>query len=286
MTSSRAANRPDGAATGEVSVTISADQVPEMAIADLVEGARHHEMWWNFALHDIRQRFRRSMLGPFWITLSMGVMVGALALVFGAIFAEEVEDFLPYLAVGLIFWNLLTTTINEGCLTFIAAEGYVRNVPMPLSVHFYRLLARNLIVWVHNMVIYAVVFAIAIHSVNPAFLLAIPGLILFTVNLAWMSLMAGILSTRFRDIPQLISNALQVVFFVTPIFWSISQFPDRPIFVLLNPAYHLLEVVRAPFLGQAPGMVSWAVAVGMALVGVWLTALLYRRAYPRIPYWV
>ena len=76
----------------------------------------------------------------------MGIMVAALGFVFSKIFNQEIIIFIPYLATGLIFWGLLTAMIQEGCTAFIACEGYICNVPMPVNVHFYRMFARNLII--------------------------------------------------------------------------------------------------------------------------------------------
>ena len=103
---------------------------------------------------------------------------------------------------------------------------------------------------------------------------------------AWMSLAVGVLSTRYRDIPQLVTNFIQVMFFLTPIFWSPLTLPNRPAFVTLNPFYHLIEIVRAPLLGDVVSSASWALCIGMAAAGLGFTAWLYRRAHARIAYWV
>ena len=169
---------------------ISADNVQAMALRDLWDGLQRPELWWIFAFHDIKQRFRRSTLGPLWLTLTMGIMIAALGFVFSQLFKQEISSFLPYLAVGLIFWGLLTSAINEGCNAFIAGEGYIRNVPMPISVHFYRSFARNLIIWAHNMVIYFLVIALFPLQWSWNMLLFFPGFALFLVNLAWMGLAA------------------------------------------------------------------------------------------------
>lgn len=265
---------------------ITADHLADEAIGDLVDGLRKHEIWTSLALHETRQRFRRSVLGPFWLTLSMGVMVGALGLVFSTLFGQDVGQTLPYIAVGLIFWGLLTSAINEGTTAFIGNEGYIRNVPLPVSVHFYRMLARNLIIWAFNMAIYFVVLIWFRIVPDWQFLLVVPGFALFIINIAWMGLAAGILSTRYRDIPQVISNVIQVIFFLTPVFWSPAVLANRPIFVEWNPLFHLLELVRAPLLGHDIAAHSWLFAFGLAVIGTPVTLFLYRRAYARIAYWV
>ncbi|MEP3196760.1 MAG: ABC transporter permease [Lentilitoribacter sp.] len=254
-------------------------------MADLFDGFVRTNLWWSFALHEIKQRFRRSIIGPFWMTLSMGIFVAALGFVMSQLFGQDVNWFIPYLATGIIFWNFFTSIVNESCTAFIAAEGHIRNVPMPISVHFYRMIARNVIVWLHNMVIYFIVFLIFQHDISWHYLNFVPGLILFLSITSFLGLILAILSTRYRDIPQMVVSVLQVIFFITPVFWSVMTFPDRPVFIHWNPIYHLLEIVRAPLLGQSPAAESWIVCIAVLFVLIPMAILLYRRAYSRIPYW-
>lgn len=256
------------------------------AYRDLWEGLRRPQVWWTFALHETRQRFKRSVLGPLWITLTMGIMVASMGLVFSTLFGQEIDKTLPHIAVGIICWGLLTGCINEGTQTFIGAENFIRNVPLPVSVHFYRMMARNLIIFGFNMAIYIVLLAWFRFPLNFSFVEVIPGFALFLGNAAWMGLIAGVLSTRYRDIPQVITNAVQVIFFVTPVFWSPESLPKRPAFVDWNPLYHVLELVRAPLLGYDVPPESWLFALVLLVVGAGLTALVWRRAYARIAYWV
>ena len=265
---------------------MDANHLPAEAMTDLWRGLMSYEIWTRFAFHEIRQRFRRSILGPFWLTLSMGIMVGALGLVFGTLFQQNIGDTLPYIATGLIFWGLLTSCINDGTTVFVGSANYIRNLPLPVSLHVFQMLCRNLIIWVFNMAIYVLVAVLFRIQLTWDTLLFIPGFVLFVLNLSWVALVAGIFSTRFRDIPQLILNLIQVVFFVTPVFWSVETLPRRPAFVVRYAFYHLLEIVRAPLLGQAPSLISWSVGVGLAVFGLIFAALLYRRTYSRIAYWV
>lgn len=274
-------------AKDKASVTyITAAAVPAQAFADLRNGARLYELWFRLAVHDIRQRFRRSVLGPFWLTLSMGIMIGALGLVFSTLFHQQIAKTLPYISTGIIFWGLFTGCITEGTVVFISAKSFIRNVPVPISLHFYRMMARNIIIWCFNMAIFVLVAMYFSMPAEWSALLFIPGFILFLINAAWISLAAGVLSTRYRDVPQVITNVMQVIFFVTPIFWSPETLPSRPAFVAFNPFYHAIEIVRAPLLGEVPALESWGVCIGMAMAGIGFTVWLYRRAHARIAYWV
>ena len=109
---------------------------------------------------------------------------------------------------------------------------------------------------------------------------------LFMINMVWIALAGAILSVRYRDVPQIILNIIQFLFFLTPIFWSPENLPQRPSFVHFNPLFHLIEIVRAPLLGKNAEIESWVICMAMAFVGSIITAFLYRRAYARIAYWV
>ena len=255
------------------------------ALQDVVEGACAFRLWGMLGWQDVRQRYRRSTLGPFWLTISMGALVGGLGVLYAGLFRMDVADYLPFVAAGLIIWGLLSGLITEGCAAFIGAEGIIKQVNLPLSVHVYRVVWRNLIVFAHNVAIY--VAAAVIFSIQPGWtgLLVLPGLALLCLNGVWMGLLFGLVSARFRDVPQIVASVVQVAFFLTPIIWKPELLPDRAFVLDLNPFFHLVELVRAPSLGQAPGLVSWFAAAGITLGGWLVTLLMYRRYRWRIAYW-
>ena len=237
---------------------------------------------------DIRQRYRRSSLGPFWLTISMGVLIAALGFVFGTLFSAPMKEFLPFLTCGLILWTLITTILNEGCTGFTAAEAMIKQISLPLFTHILRLIWRNLIIFAHNLVIFPLVLLFFWVPISGTIWLALPGLILLVINLSWIALLLGVFCTRYRDVPQIVGNLLQVSFYLTPIIWMPQMVPRRAGLLLLNlnPFYHLVEIVRAPLLGGMPSVANWAVAVGLAVTGWTLTILFYGRFRARIAYWL
>lgn len=265
---------------------VNASDLRHLGQADLLEGLQFSRFWWTFATHDIKKRYRRSVIGPFWMTLSTGIMIGALGLVFSQVFRQDLSDFLPYLAVGLIFWGFISAVILEGCTSFINAEGLIRNVSIPLSAHYFRMVASNMIILAHNLIIYALVWIIFVRSLNWSYLAIVPGFLLLVAIIVSAGLVAALLSARYRDLPQIIASMLQVLFFVTPIFWSKALLPERAYFVDWNPAFHLIELVRAPLLGTLPSPLSWLTGIGLLAVAIVSAFLLYRRTWSRVPHWV
>lgn len=255
------------------------------ARADLGEGLCRWELWGALGWHDIRQRYRRSIIGPFWITISMGIMVGALGFVYAELFGQDITSYLPFLALGLIIWGFISSPILDGCNIFIGSENVIRQVRAPLSVHVFRMIWRNAIIFGHNMVIYIVLLVAFRFWPGAAGALAIPGAVILCLNGVWMCLLSGLLSARFRDIPYITGSIVQILFLVTPVLWSAEQLRNKLI-AEINPFYHLVEVVRLPLLGRVPAVETWAVALGITAAGWLVTLAFFIRFRERISYWI
>jgi ABC-type polysaccharide/polyol phosphate export permease len=256
--------------------------------ADVRASLRKHEVATTLGWHDVAQRYRRSRVGAFWLTINMGVLIATIGTVFGTLFRTPLDEFLPYVTVGLILWGFLQTTINEGCNGFIASEGIILQVRMPLFVHLMRILWRNAIILGHNLLIFPVVLLVLWRPVGITALLAVPGFALLLLNAAWMVLVLAVVCARFRDMVQVMQNVMQVLFYLTPLIWSADALPDRvgAAFIQLNPFFHLISIVRAPLLGSLPAAHSWWLMAAMAVVGWALALLFYGRYRRRVPYWL
>jgi ABC-type polysaccharide/polyol phosphate export permease len=238
---------------------------------------------------DVAQRYRRSKVGAFWLTINMGVLIGALGFIFGTIFNSPMSEFLPFICVGLIIWGYYSQLINEGCSSFISNSDIILQLPIPFFIYILRTWWRNTIILAHNLIIFPIVLLILWRFVNLNALLAIPGFFLASLNLLWMMVILAVFCTRYRDLTQIIQNIMQVCLYLTPIMWEPSRLPDgtKSILMLdLNPFYHLISVIRSPLLGSPGTPLNWFVAAAMAVVG-WVVALLFLNRYrSRITYWL
>ncbi|MQA08430.1 MAG: ABC transporter permease [Pseudonocardiaceae bacterium] len=281
------------------------------ARADIREGIRRRELWSHLGWQDIKQKYRRSVLGPLWITIATGAMVMGLSIIYSQLFGQELEYFIPYLTAGFIIWQFILNCVTEGAETFIANEGVMKHLPAPLTVYVLRTIWRQCLMLAHNAIIYVIIIAIFFWALNPQYymvenptpedtlmpginvqvLLAVPAFFLLLVNATWVVLLLGIVSTRFRDIPQLINSLTQLAFYLTPIVWS----PDllgktgkglSHFVVQFNPLYHFVNILRAPLIGQRVELLNWIVVIGFAVLG-WTLALFVMRNYrARVSYWV
>lgn len=258
-----------------------------LACRDIIEGVWQWRLWVMLGWKDIRLRYHRTVFGPFWQTLSQGVFVGALGFVFSKFWGVDVKHYLPFLAGGVMTWFYITVLMSEGCSTFMLATAFIKNRRLPYSTHVYRAVFRNFIVFLHSVPIYIIVAYWAGIRLGWDALFAIPGILLLTINGVWVGLLLGALSARFRDVPNIIGNALTVSFFITPIHWEPHQMTSRrPFIVDANPFHHLLEVVRAPLLGQPIQPLSWYVVGGITVVGSLIGIAAFARMRARIAYWL
>jgi len=242
-----------------------------MALRDLRLSLAKVDLAWALARHDVVSRYRGSILGPFWITLSMGLMVAGIGLLYARLFEMSLHDFIPHVALGIVFFGLIGGMVTEGCSTFVQAAGILSQTSLPMFTFVWRTVLRNLLNLAHHLVI--VVAVIAIYGLwrGANVPLAAVGLVLVTLNGAWVSMVVGIASARFRDVPQLVISIMQFAMFMTPVFWTTERFPSRHAVLMLNPFHHMLSTVRGPLIGEPVDPRSWLILAVMAVVG-WAVA--------------
>lgn len=256
------------------------------AALDIFQGLILWRTWVLLGWQDIKQRYRRSVIGPFWLTISMGVMIVMMGVLFGKLFKIELEDYLPFLSLGLITWGLITGIVMDGCLVFVSAEGIIKQIKISHTTHVYQVIWRNFIIFFHNLAAFVVVAIYFKIWPGMALLMLIPGLLLIAVNSVWVAMLLGIICTRFRDIPQIVASIMQASFFMTPIIWKPELLAKRVVLLRGNPFYHFIELVRAPLLGNYPEMESWIIALGVTITGSLFTFFVFRRFRGRIAYWL
>lgn len=219
----------------------------------------------------------------------MAVQILSVGLVFGIIFKSEMATYLPWLAVSLVFWNLISSTVIEACSAYIAAQGIIHQLKIPMFVHVVRVIWRNLFTTGHNFLIIPLVIVFFRTEATWSVFLILPGLALLIVNLYWLSSSLALLATRYRDVIQIVTSITTVAFYVTPVMWLPTALGDDALghYVLgLNPLYHWLQLVRLPLLGQVPTIENWAISGSSAVIGSIASVLLMRQFQHKIAFWI
>jgi lipopolysaccharide transport system permease protein len=237
---------------------------------------------------DLRQAYRRSVVGPFWITAGMAVQIVAMGLVFSIIFKAKSEEYIPFLAVGIILWSFISSSLSESCNSLINSEAMIRQLELAPVTYVFRSIWKNLLTFAHHLVILPILFLVIRSQINLNLFLSIPGLILLFVNISWMSILLAMFSARYRDVPPIVSSVLTIIFYVSPIMWFPSLLPEGAAHLVLglNPFYHLLQIVRLPLLGQSPTLENWTLSLVFAFTGSLIALISYKHFRRQLPYWI
>lgn len=257
------------------------------ARADLARGFSAWRLWLMLGMNDIRQRYQRSRVGQFWITVSMLVTIVAMGLVYSYLFRMSLREYLPSLTLGIVVWGLISSMVTEACTVFTGADSYLQQVPMPKTIFVYRMLVRNLVTFAHNVTIVPLLYlAFQIMPGWPV-LLAPIGLAIATINGFWIGVLVGMLCARFRDLPQMVNSLMQIAFFVTPVMWRQDQLPPEMSWLVdVNPLASLLRLIRDPLLGRVPPASAYLMGLGFMLVGFSVMIPFFARFRARVIYWL
>jgi homopolymeric O-antigen transport system permease protein len=267
---------------GDMSLTAGS----RLAMRDIADGLRLWHLAWTLGWLDIRLRYRGSLLGPFWLTLSTAVMVAGLGVLYSTLFHTDVHEYLPFLTLSQVLWAFISTLVAEACTCFTQAEGMIRSVRMPLFLHALRLLVRNVLVVAHNVAVIVAVYII--FSVWPGWhaLLALPGFVLWGIDSLAVALLLGAFCARFRDIGPIVASVMMIAFFMTPVIWQPEQLGPNSMLLEFNPFYALLEIVRSPLLGRTLSANAWIAALLYSAVLCGASWAFFVRARGRVAFWV
>ena len=258
-----------------------------LGIADLMRGIGNWRLCHLIGLGEIRRRYARSRIGQFWLTISTAIVVAALGLVWSTLWKQPVADLMPFVAVSLIVWTMISGTLGEAATVFASSGPIFLNQGMSFSTAIYSLVYRHLLIFLHNVPTFVIAILLFSVPAGGISLVALPGFGLLVVALVWTSYLVAIACVRFRDLTQVVQNGLMVTFFITPILWKPDQIPPGKQYLLyLNPFAALLAVVREPLLGQLPTSYEWTAAAMFSIGGFVVALPIIGYCQRRIIYWI
>jgi len=224
---------------------------------------------WQLARLDLLRRYTSTMLGMLWAILSPLCMAAIIGTVFGKLFQVELKTFLPYLFLNLTFWAFFVACLDGGAISFIAAEGYIKQIArVPLLAYPLRMVMAAFVTLLLGLLAVVLVVVLFGGRPTPGWAWVLPGLaawFFFGVALATIS---GIANTWMRDLSYIQTVAVQALFYATPIMFPSSLLVAHGLQPLLtwNPLYHLLIIVQVPLLFGNRPPVEHYVAVALSLV--------------------
>ncbi len=262
------------------------------AAGDVVGSFRQSRLWLALGANDILSRYRGSLLGPFWITLTTVVFVAGIGLLYARLMGMDIQEYLPWIATSMVVWNMINQTILDGADALIQAANILRQTAIPLPLFIWRVMWRNLLSFAHQLPVVLGVSLIFHYTLRINLPEAVLGLALVLFNLGWIGLCAAIACARFRDLQQVIASIMQLVFFFSPVIWIPGQMRggrgDGLVSNLLawNPIAQMLDLTRNPLLGRPISLYSLEFLVIMGAAGWAVTLLFFAAVRRRIVHFV
>lgn len=257
------------------------------AIKDIIEGFGYWRVWMHLGMNDIRMRYKRSIIGQNWQTLSTAVFLVAILLIYSHLLKVDVSTFGVHLVCSYSCWLLISSMINESCNTFIGSEGRMRNYNFPLTVGVYQMIARDTVVFLHSLVLVIPTFLLLGHPFSWSIVLIVPVVLVYALNGVWIGIVLGVLCARFRDVPQAVGSAVQILFILTPVMYPIESVGGaQQTFVNANPFTQFLLLGRNVLMGKAVPEHSIIVVACVTIVGLALGVVVLALTRRKIIYWL
>lgn len=258
-----------------------------LAVEDIWQGLSSWRIWLMLSWQDIRLRYRRSSLGPFWITISMAITIYTMGFLYGHLFKQDLKIYYPFLAAGMLTWNLIYLLITEGTNTFIEAENYLKQMKLPYTIFILRIVCRVFIIFLHNIVVIIPIIIFLNINISLTMLMLIPGVIIIMLNGFFYGSLLAMIGARYRDVSQIIISLMQVAFFLTPIMWNPIGLSAKFQFVtLINPFAQYVELLRAPLMGSMPSLYAYVMTIFLTFIGAVVTFYIFAKVRHRIIYWL
>lgn len=255
-------------------------------ITDILLALQRVEPAMYLAWGDTKARYRRSVLGPFWLVITTAISVAGLGFLWSLLLKQEPSELVPSLTVGLVIWQFVAACISEGPSIFIRNAHFIKNISIPNFFFPMTLLLRQLINFGHNFIVVIAVLAIFPPHISMIQLLIIPGLILVIGNLAWIVLLLAMLGSRFRDLEQIIGAIMPLMFFLSPVIYRPNQVGISQKIVWLNPFSYFISLIRSPIVGEIAPMFVYQIAIVTLIVGGFFTVYQFGKWRRRVAFWV
>ena len=248
---------------------------------------KRYPLWVDLAWYDIVSKYKRTALGPFWISVAIIIFISSISIVYSQLLSADINTYIPYLTFGIITWIFITSTILESCGCFVDYGGYVTQIKIPYLAFIFRIILRNNIVFLHNIPI--AILTIFIFDMDFSILslmYLVVNLLILNLNLLWISILLSIVSIRFRDVQQFISTIIQPIFFVTPVIWTVESIVNSRFIIDYNIFYYYVELIRGIFIPTGDMYKVLLVSIIIGVIGLIISLLIFKKYYKRISLWV
>jgi lipopolysaccharide transport system permease protein len=248
------------------------------------------EMWktkgilFNFAITDLKIRYKNSVLGVLWSILEPLLMLAVLFFVFSTMFKNEIDYFPIYLLSGLITYNFFKNGTSIALSSLSNRSALITQIYFPRSIPAISSVFTASIMLIVELTVLGVFMVYFQFTPSLTILYLIPIYMLAFILVLGVSLALSVLNVKFRDIQFIWGIILHAGFFLTPIFYRFDFLPESVQNVLqLSPVVQIVEMVHHVALyGTLPSLNSILYSVGSIFAILGIGYLIFRKYQSRI----
>ena len=258
-----------------------------MFFNDIFLSVKDYKKWLYLSYFDIYKRYRRSKLGQIWITLSTMILTLSITVIYAKLFRIDYADFLVHISTNLCYWFFVRECIQDSTNLFVENKVYLFNEKWNHLTMVLRVLSRNIIIYLHNLL-----FLIPVHILYNqeltfiGFVIYIFNFLLILPLLLFICTITSIICARFRDVSLVVSNLLQLLFFITPILFKKDLLGDYTWIIELNIFAIILEFVNYPLYAKFENYDSLTKVFFASLILFFFSSYIYTKKRDRINYWL
>ena len=262
-------------------------------LEDLYNTLRRPNGWLLATWFNLLLRYRQTFIGPLWMVARPVMFILFLGALFVGLSNFSSSVFIPHMTIGFICWTLIGGYLGRSDAVFSRNKAYLLDNNRSHTDVVVLDNAELILHFLHQCIIIVIVVLLYGTVKSPYALMSILGLgiVIFTGIL--LTIIFGILGSRFKDVGQIIASINGIAFLATPIIWmpnlenvSAGRRNILEVYLDYNPFYHYLELIRAPLMGTPITPYTWAfVGVGTTLSAI-LATILYQRYRHLIVFWV
>lgn len=259
----------------------------KLMIADFKSSLKKYTLWSELAKLELKVRFRGTYFGVLWVLMALVLKVGMISLVYSLVLNKPLKEYVLFLSIGVLTWNYISALIVTSTLSFLKAVNYFNQMNMPHFIFVFQTVYRETLILLlyQILAIPVILLYFGFEGISAIWLWSLLGYLIIVLNGIFAGAWLGWVATRFRDVQHLVSNLIMILFIVTPVLWPPPEGSENHLYFMLNPLYHLLEMVRAPIINDTVPVLSFQVSLGLLLFNIIICGIFYKKAKSRLVLW-
>ncbi len=254
---------------------------------EIKKSLNNRDFWIYSAKINTYKRYRRSSIGPWWLTINLLIFALSVGLIWSILWKINLKVYLPFFLFGMVFWEIVSSTVNKSISIFKMNENLIKTVKIPKLNFNFQVSSIIVINFLHNCLI-IIPLGILLNILNSSYaiLMLIPTLLLFSVNVFFLSIIISVLCVKFKDLDMILEHLMRIIFLITPIIWMPEILPEKSIFLKLNFLYPYVEIFRSPLIGNVPELSQYISVIIVTLIIALISITVYEKNKNKLVFWL